>query len=415
MPLDRLDAVLAAEVRRLEEQGTAKGAETVVRDVLPAKDGRGPRFLLAGEDDRPFLRMNSNSYLGMSLRREVMEAEAAATERFGAGPGAVRFISGTYAPHVELEERLARFHGREAAMLFSSAYATVVSVLVPLITPETVVISDELNHNCIINGIKMARPLDKAIYRHNDVAGLEERLEAAAGRGDVKRVLVVTDGIFSMRGDHAPLAELAAVVRRFDGRFAENAVLVVDDSHGVGAVGATGRGTEELTGARADVLVATLGKALGVNGGYVAADASVVRFLRESSPMYIYSNPITVGEARAARAALDLLDSDEGRRMVAHLGRLTRRFEQGLVGLGYEVIPGEHPVVPLMVRDTAKTRELVAHLREHGVLATGLAYPVVPRGDEEIRFQVSAEHTEADVDEALGVLAAWEGRTAAAG
>jgi glycine C-acetyltransferase len=278
-----------------------------------------------------------------------------------------------------------------------------------------VVISDELNHNCIINGIKMARPLDKAIYRHNDVAGLEEQLEAAAGRGDAQRALVVTDGIFSMRGDHAPLAELAAVVRRYDERFPENAVLVVDDSHGVGAVGGTGRGTEELTGARADVLVATLGKALGVNGGYVTADASVVRFLRESSPMYIYSNPITVGEARAASAALDLLDSDEGRRMVAHLGRLTRRFEQGLVDLGYEVIPGEHPVVPLMVRDTAKTRELVAHLRRHGVLATGLAFPVVPRGDEEIRFQVSAEHTEADVDEALGVLAAWEGRTAAAG
>jgi len=412
MPLDRLDDVLAGEVRKLEQQGTAKGVETVVRDVVPATGGRGPRFLLDGEGDRPFLRMNSNSYLGLSLRPEVMAAEAAATERFGAGPGAVRFISGTYRAHVDLEQRLAAFHGREAAMLFSSAYATVVSVLTPLLTPDTVVISDELNHNCIINGIKMARPLGKAIYRHNDVAGLEEQLEAAAARTDVRRVLVVTDGIFSMRGDHAPLAEIADVVRFFDDRFPENAVLVVDDSHGVGAVGESGRGTEELTGGRADVLVATLGKALGVNGGYVTADAAVVRYLRESSPMYIYSNPITVGEASAAHAALDLLDSADGRRLLAHLRRLTERFETGLVDLGYEVIPGEHPVVPLMVRDTARTRDLVAHLRAHGVLATGLAYPVVPRGDEEIRFQISAAHTDADVDEALAVLASWQGRAA---
>lgn len=414
MPLDRLDQVLADQVAELERQGTAKGRETVVTGVLPAEGDRGPRFLLAGEGNRPFLRMNSNSYLGLSLERSVMEAEAEATERYGAGPGAVRFISGTYRPHVDLEARLARFHDREAAMIFSSAYATIVSVLVPLITRETVVISDELNHNCIINGIKMARPHSKAIYAHNDVAGLEEELKKAAGSG-ARRALVVTDGIFSMRGDHAPLAAIAELVARFDGEFEENAVLVVDDSHGVGAVGESGRGTEELAGARADVLVATLGKALGVNGGYVTADASVVSYLRESSPMYIYSNPITAGEAAAAGAALDLLDSDEGRRLLAHLGRLTRRFETGLVNLGYEIIPGEHPVVPLMVRDTAATRELVTHLRDNGVLATGLAYPVVPRGDEEIRFQISAEHTEADVDEALGVLAAWEGRTATAG
>jgi glycine C-acetyltransferase len=412
MPLDRLDPVLARHVQQLEEQGTAKGAETVVRDVVPAAGDRGPRFLLAGEGDRPFLRMNSNSYLGMSLLSEVVDAEEAATRRYGAGPGAVRFISGTYAPHVALEERLAAFHGRQAAMIFSSAYATIVSVMVALLDAGTVVISDELNHNCIINGIKMARPLAKSIYAHNDVSQLEARLEEAAASAGAKRAVVVTDGVFSMRGDHAPLAEIEAVVRRFDDRFAENAVLVVDDSHGVGALGDGGRGTEETAGGRADVLVATLGKALGVNGGYVTSTDAVVRFLRESSPMYIYSNPITVGEAQAALAALELLDSERGRRMLAHLHALTRRFEAGLVRLGYEVIPGEHPVVPLMVRDTARTRDLVRHLREHGVLATGLAFPVVPRGDEEIRFQVSAEHTEGDVDEVLEVLAGWEGRTA---
>ena len=184
-------------------------------------------------------------------------------------------------------------------------------------------------------------------------------------------------------------------------------MLIVDDSHGVGAFGANGRGTEEYTGlplGSVDVLIGTLGKAFGVNGGYVTSSRAVIDFLRETSPMYIYSNPITVGEAHAALHALELLDSADGRQLLDRLRTLTRRFEEGLVRLGFEIIPGEHPVVPLMVRDTARTRQLVAHLRAHGVLATGLAYPVVPRGDEEIRFQVNADHTEADIDEVLRVL-----------
>ncbi len=406
MPLDRLTGVLDAHVEELRRRGTAKGAEAVVTAVIPASGPRGPRFLLEGYGDKPFIRMNSNSYLGMGLRPEIIRAEEEAAARFGAGPGAVRFISGTYAPHVELERRLAAFHGREAAMLFSSAYATMVGTLVPLITDQTIVISDELNHNCIINAIRLARPLDKVVYPHLDMAALERALAAAAGRA--RRVIVVTDGIFSMRGDHAPLDRVMELARSYDDRFEENVVVVVDDSHGVGAFGATGRGTEEYTGSPpADVLVATLGKALGVNGGYVASSASVIGYLRETAPFYIYSNPITPGEAAAALRALEILDSDEGRRLLDRLRALTRRFEAGLVELGFEVIPGEHPVVPLMVRDTERTRELVAHLRENGVLATGLSYPVVPRGDEEIRFQVSAEHTEADIDEVLGVLAAY--------
>lgn len=289
-------------------------------------------------------------------------------------------------------------------MIFSSAYATVISTITPLVSPETVVVSDELNHNCIINAMRLARPLDKAVYGHSDMAGLAQALERASTAG-AARAVVVTDGIFSMRGDHAPLAEVMELANRFDERFAENVVVIVDDSHGVGAFGATGRGTEEYTGAApCDVLVATLGKALGVNGGYVASQASVVTFLRETSPMYIYSNPITPAEASAALAALSLLDSGDGRALLERLRSLTRRFEQGLLRLGFEIIAGEHPVVPLMVRDTARTRALIAHLRGSGVLATGLAYPVVPRGDEEIRFQVNADHTEADIDEVLEVL-----------
>jgi len=216
---------------------------------------------------------------------------------------------------------------------------------------------------------------------------------------------VVTDGIFSMRGDHAPLVEIEAVVRKFDARFSENAVLVVDDSHGVGAFGPTGRGTEEFTGCPpVDLLVGTLGKAFGVNGGYVAGPQTLIDYLRETSMMYIYSNPITPAEAAAAKVAVDILDSPEGGRLLAHLRAMTAKFEKGLIDLGFETIRGEHPVTPLVVRDTPKTQALVKHLFAHGILATGLSYPVVPKGDEEIRFQVSADHTAKDIDTVLDAL-----------
>lgn len=408
MPFDRLERLLQAEVQQVEEAGTVKGDEDVICGVLPPAGGKGYRFLLRGQDERPFLRMNSNSYLGMSLREQVMEAEEKATRTFGAGPGAVRFISGSYQPHIDLEGRLASFHGREAAMIFSSAYATTMGVLPALITSETAVISDELNHNCIINAMRLSRPGEKHIYRHLDLADLESKLEAAAGNS--RRAVIVTDGIFSMRGDWAPLPEIQALVNRYDDRFPENAVLVVDDSHGVGAFGTTGRGTEEFTGSPpVDVLVATLGKSLGVNGGYVAGRRSLVDFLREKSAFYIYSNPITPGEAAAALAALEILDSPVGLELLDHLRAMTARFEQGLVKLGFETIPGEHPVVPLMVRDTARTTALVQHLKENLVLATGLNFPVVPKGDEEIRFQISADHTVEDIDYTLSVLESFAG------
>jgi glycine C-acetyltransferase len=305
---------------------------------------------------------------------------------------------------VDLEARLAAFHGREAAMIFSSAYASIVSTIVPLITAETALISDELNHNCIINAMKMARPKEKYVYRHNQVADLEVALTRASEIG-AKRAVVVTDGIFSMRGDHAPLLEIQAMVRKFDDRFLENAVLVVDDSHGVGAFGPTGRGTEEFTGCPpVDILVGTLGKAFGVNGGYVTGPRTLIDFLRETSMMYIYSNPITPAEAAAARVAVDILDSAKGLELLAHLRSMTAKFEKGLIDLGFETIRGEHPVTPLVVRDTPKTQALVKHLFAHGILGTGLSYPVVPKGDEEIRFQVSADHTAKDIDTVLVAL-----------
>jgi len=404
MPHQRLDDTLAAEVSVLRDTGTAKGREAVIVGIEPGQGGLGPRLILDGSEQR-FLRMNSNSYLGLSRHPAVVSAEEAATREFGAGPGAVRFISGTFQAHIDLEQRLAGFHGRPASMIFSSAYAAVVSTLVPLITPDTVVLSDELNHNCIINALRLARPASREVYPHLDYDTLDVLLGKQIG---VRRAIVVTDGVFSMRGDYADLSALMDITRRHDSRFEENVVLVVDDSHGVGAFGESGRGSEEVTGSGpVDLLIGTLGKAFAVNGGYVAGSQTVVDYLKEKAPMYIYSNPITVGEAAAATAAVSILDSAEGRTLLTHLSAMTGRFESGLVDLGFETIAGPHPVVPLMVRETDRTTRLVRHLFDNGVLATGLNYPVVPKGDEEIRFQVNADHTEQDIEFVLEVLGAF--------
>jgi glycine C-acetyltransferase len=408
MPTQKLVPLLEARLEELSRSGRLKGAENITRGVVPAAQGKGPRFLIEGCGETPFLRMNSNSYLGLSFQARVIAAEEEAVRRYGTGPGAVRFISGTWAPHVALEQRLAAFHGRKAGMLFSSAYATVMGVLPPLITPRTAVISDALNHNSIINAIALARPGDKRIYEHLDLEDLERSLDLAART--CNRAIVVTDGVFSMRGDHAPLDKIMKLVSAYDGLFEENVIVVADDSHGVGGFGATGRGTEEVTGCDGvDLLIGTLGKAFGVNGGYVVASQVLIDYLRETSPFYIYSNPITPGEAEAALVAVARVDSEEGRAQLAQLRAMTARFRQGLTRLGLETVAGEHPVVPLLVRDTERTARLVAHLRALGILATGLGYPVVPKGEDEIRFQVSADHTTADIDEALGALERFAG------
>jgi glycine C-acetyltransferase len=407
MPTDKLMPLLKEKLDELSGSGRLKGAESVTRAVLPPAAGKGPRFLIEGSGDKAFLRMNSNSYLGLTFDGRVAAAEEEAVRRYGVGPGAVRFISGTWAPHVALEARLARFHGREAAMLFSSAYATVMGTLPPLITGETVVISDALNHSCIINAIALARPAEKRVYKHLDYDELTRELGAFTNK--CRRAIVVTDGVFSMRGDHARLDKIMSVAAQFHPLYAEGVIVVADDSHGVGAFGATGRGTEEVTAcAGVDLLVGTLGKAFGVNGGYVATSSTIIDYLRETSPFYIYSNPITPAEAEAAGVAIDRVDSEPGRALLAHLRAMTHRFRDGLKQLGLETVAGEHPVVPLMVRDTERTRRLVAHLRANAILATGLSFPVVPKGEEEIRFQISADHTTADIDEAIDVLARFE-------
>src|SRR6056297_3140560 len=402
MSLNKLNQVLTKNVDELEKSGRAKGAEKVITKVVPAREGKGPRYLLEGYGDQEFIRMNSNSYLGLSLRKDMIEAEEKGAAEFGVGPGAVRFINGTFKSHLDLEAKLAAFHGREAGMIFSSAYVASIGVIFPMTTKETVLISDELNHNCIINAMRLGRPAGKEICAHNNMEALEKALERSIGKA--KRALVITDGIFSMRGDHAPLNEFVKVCEKYNDKFEEGVITIADDSHGVGAFGQTGRGTEEYTNAKVDILVGTLGKAFGVNGGYVVSSPEVIKYLRETAPTYVYSNPITVSETEAAKKAIDILDSKEGNEIIGHLKEMTKRFESGLKEAGYETIEGDHPVVPLMVRDSEKTSKIVKYLNENGILATGLNFPVVPKGDEEIRFQISAAHTKEDVDFVLDVL-----------
>lgn len=403
MGIINLEKVLSRSLKELKNEGRLKGKEFVVTKVKRSDGKKGPRYFLKGKGDQEFLKMNSNSYLGMSLKEEIIQEEEKATKAYGAGPGAVRFISGTFLPHRNLEKKLAKFHGREDAMLFSSAYTTVIGILSPLVTSDTIVISDELNHNCIINALRLSRPKDKKIYKHLDMKELEKRVKESIH--EAKRLIIVTDGIFSMRGDYAPLDIISEISSKYDQEFPENIILVVDDSHGIGAYGKTGRGTEEITNAKGvDILVGTLGKAFGINGGYVTSSQIIITFLRESAPMYIYSNPISPAEASAALKSLEILDSQKGKDILKHLHKMTEKFEKGLIDLNYEIIQSEHPIVPLMIRDTRKTTHLVNDLINNSILATGLNYPVVPKGDEEIRFQINADHTPYDIDYALTVL-----------
>jgi glycine C-acetyltransferase len=211
-----------------------------------------------------------------------------------------------------------------------------------------------------------------------------------------------------MRGDFAPINEIQRIAGLYEGRFKAGVITVVDDSHGIGAYGETGRGTAEYTGAQPDVIIGTFGKAFGVNGGFIAGSHALIEAVRQKADTYIYTNPLGVGDCAAAIRAIEICDSPEGRQRLRDLQENIQRFRQGLVSLGRESIPGPHPIVPLLVRDTARTHELVRHLFERGILVVGLTHPVVPRGDETIRFQLNAAHTKADIDEVLEALAAFE-------
>lgn len=404
MALDRLNASLAADVAQLAQEGRAKAPERVIVGYVAPADGRGPRYRLR-DSAGDYLRMNANSYLSLSNHPALIDAGDHAAREFGTGPGAVRFIDGTSIHHVALEARIARFVGRPAARAFNSAYTTILGTAIALTGPDTFWIGDALNHNCIIRAMRIANVPGnrRAIYAHNDLADLERQL--AAVPDDVGRVIVIFDGIFSMRGDCAPVGEIVRACEAHASRFRDGVVTMMDDSHGIGAYGQTGRGTEEHCGARVDILVGTFGKAFGVNGGFVAGSPELIEAVRQKADTYIYTNPLSAADCASAVAAVDLADSAEGQARLDNLRARTRQFREGLAALGLESIDGPHPVVPLLVRNTDKTRAIVKGLFDRHILAVGLTFPVVPQGDETIRFQVNAAHTAADIDQVLAALA----------
>jgi len=405
--MDTLDRSLKEELELLGKEGRAKAPERIISGYEPPADGRGPRYKLEGVETS-FIRMNSNSYLSLSHHPRVMEAADEAAHLFGVGPGAVRFIDGTFVHHRDLELRIAEFTGREAARIFNSAYTSNLGLAMTLAGPKTFWIGDALNHNSIIRAMRIAGVprQNKAIYAHNDIRELEKCLESVPE--EIERVIVIFDGIFSMRGDYAPIDEIDGCCTTFRGRFPGGLVTVVDDSHGIGAYGDTGRGTEEFTGRQADIIVGTFGKAFGVNGGFIAGSSTLVEAVRQKADTYIYTNPLSVADCAAAQAAIDITDSPDGLERLQHLQAMASRFRRGIDDLGWESIPGPHPIVPLLVRDTEKTRKLVRHFYDHGILGVGLAFPVVPRGDETIRFQINAAHTAADIDLALAALESFD-------
>ncbi|HCY88258.1 MAG TPA: 7-keto-8-aminopelargonate synthetase [Desulfobacteraceae bacterium] len=403
MSTDKLDKSLSLELDALAEEGRAKIPERIITGYKPPQGEFGPRYRLKGSDN-DFIRLNSNSYLSLSFHPEVMKAADQATHDFGVGPGAVRFIDGTFEPHERLEKRIASFVNKPAAKIFNSAYTSNCGLALSISNKKTHWIGDQLNHNSIIRAMRITNipSPNKGIFKHNDMEDLKRCLDEVSP--EMERVVVVFDGIFSMRGDYAPISEIVEICKAYDHKFKDGVITVVDDSHGIGAYGDTGRGTPEYAGAWPDVVVGTFGKAFGVNGGFIAASETIIESVRQKADTYIYTNPLSAADCAAAATAIDICDSPEGLERLAHLKKVTDRFRKGLDALGQESIPGPHPVVPMMIRDTAKTHDLVRNLYENGVLVVGLTFPVVPKGDETIRCQINAAHTEADIDQVLGLV-----------
>ncbi|BAG18272.1 glycine C-acetyltransferase [Streptomyces griseus] len=334
----------------------------------------------------------ANNYLGLADHPEVIAAAHEALDRWGYGMASVRFICGTQEVHKELEQRLSAFLGQEDTILYSSCFDANGGVFETLLGPEDAVISDALNHASIIDGIRLSKA-QRHRYANRDMAELETRLKEASG---ARRRLIVTDGVFSMDGYVAPLQEICDLADRYD------AMVMVDDSHAVGFVGPGGRGTPELHGVmdRVDIITGTLGKALGgASGGYVAARAEIVALLRQRSRPYLFSNTLAPVIAAASLKVIDLLESAGDLR--EQLAANTELFRTRMTEEGFDILPGDHAIAPVMIGDAGKAGRMAELLLERGVYVIGFSYPVVPQDAARIRVQLSAAHSTADVNRAV--------------
>ncbi len=343
--------------------------------------------------------LSSNNYLGLCSQPEVIAAGKAALDRYGAGTASVRFICGTYTVHRALEAACARLVGTGSSLSFVSAWNANEAVPATLLGEQDIVISDQLNHASIIDASRLAKAITKcqtAVYRHADLTDLEEKLAASRDR---RTRMVITDGIFSMEGSIAPLPDLVELCRRHD------AVLVVDDSHATGVLGEHGRGTAEHFGlvGEIDLITSTLGKALGgAAGGFVAGSAAVCDYLTQRARPQLFSNALPPTVAASALASIEYLEAHPER--VATLRANATYFRERLLELGFKPLPGETPIIPVILGETAAAIKMSDLLLAEGVFVTGFGYPVVPQGQARVRCQVSAAHTRADLDEALAAF-----------
>jgi glycine C-acetyltransferase len=376
---------LADDLEQLRAEGLYKGEAVITT----------PQAATIGVGDRTVINLCANNYLGLADHPAIIDAAQEALERWGFGMASVRFICGTTELHKELERRLSNFLGTEDAILYSSCFDANGGLFETLLGPGDVIISDELNHASIIDGVRLCKA-ERRRYRNRDMADLETQLVEST---KARHRLIATDGVFSMDGYVAPLDQIVELAERYD------ALVMVDDSHAVGFMGPTGAGTPELFGVqdRIDIVTGTLGKALGgASGGYTAARAEIVEMLRQRSRPYLFSNSLAPSIAAAAITTLDLLESSG--ELLARLRDNTYHFRSRMSALEFEIPQSDHPIVPIMMGDAVQAAAMADRLLADGIYVRAFSFPVVPRGKARIRTQMSAAHTQDDLDEAIAAF-----------
>src|SRR5690242_3969331 len=346
-------------------------------------------------DGQEVLNLCANNYLGLADRPALVAAAKEALDRWGYGLSSVRFICGTQEIHKDLERGISDFLGTEDTILYGSCFDANGGLFETILGEEDVVISDELNHASIIDGVRLCKA-QRMRYRNRDMGDLEAQLKAASG---ARRRLIATDGVFSMDGYVAPLKEICDLAERY------NAMVMVDDSHAVGFVGPSGRGTPEYHGVmeRVDIITGTLGKALGgASGGYTSGRAEIVALLRQRSRPYLFSNTLAPPIVAASLKVLELLES--GGELRARLRENTARFRGRMTELGFDILPGDHPIVPIMYGDAVLAGQTAEAMLERGIYVIAFSFPVVPRGQARIRTQMSAAHSSEDIDRAIAAF-----------
>jgi glycine C-acetyltransferase len=387
---DTLRPALQAEMARIREAGLYKGER-----IIASPQGAAVRL----EDGREVLVFCANNYLGLSSHPRVIDAAHRALDSHGYGMSSVRFICGTQDLHKVLERKISEFLGTEDTILYAACFDANGGVFEPLLGENDAVISDALNHASIIDGVRLCKA-QRWRFENNDMADLERCLKEAAEKGCPHK-LVVTDGVFSMDGTVANLKGIVELAEKY------RALVMIDECHSMGFVGRTGRGTPELHGVqgRVDIITGTLGKALGgALGGFTSGRREIVELLRQRSRPYLFSNALPPAVVGASIAVFDLLSATTELR--DRLEANTLRFRQGMTKAGFELKPGTHPIVPIMLYDERLAHEMAAKLLERGIYVIGFSFPVVPRGQARIRVQLSAAHTPEQIDRAIAAFGA---------